>query len=431
MSVKTVFAVLATSILFTSCAVLNQPDSADDDLYYGKSTSTKKVKMVPTVDLEKIKRENPSQIDPTKPSGYNNNVTPNPNAAMAYPAYKAHQDSMYRLHPELSGYYQAYSMPPFSLSDEYKRIKAERRQARRMARINNRRYYNNGWNSGWGYNNSYYGNYGYNNYGYNNWNNGWGYNNWNNFGPSINFGWNSWNGWNSGIGFGWNQPFYSGCNSFYNPWNNYYGYGNNYYQPYYPYYPSTPTENNPNPPQSRPRDVIGSNLPATNGGTIDNPNPNPQHVTNNNGTTVTPGANQQTPAATNSGGTLINTPNGVQYIAPRTTQSNQAYPSNSTSLENNRSQNEYRQNNPQYFDNNAGNNNNQPQPNNPNVNNNSNVPRTTDNYQQNNNNQNYQPRFVEPSRSSSNSQPSAPSNSAPRGGSGGGGSASPGMSRPR
>lgn len=420
MSVKTVFAVLATSILFTSCAVLNQPDSADDDLYYSKSTSTKKVKMVPTVDLEKIKRENPSQIDPTKPSGYNNNVTPNPNAAAAYPAYKAKQDSLYRLHPELSGYYQPYSMPPFSLSDEYKRIKAERRQARRLARINNRRYYNNGWGS-------YYGN-----YGYNNWNNGWGYNNWNGFGPSINFGWNSWNGWNTGIGFGWNQPFYSGYNSFYSPWN-YYGYGNYYqpYYPYYPYYPSTPSEAhpNPNPPQSRPRDVVGSNLPATNGGTLENPNPNPQRVANSAGTDVTPAANPQTPAATNSGGTLINTPNGVQYIAPRTTQSNQAYPSNSTSVENTRSQNEYRQNNPQYFDNPA-NNNNQPQPN-PNVNNSNYVPRTTDNYQQNNNNQNYQPRFVEPSRSTYQPSAPAPSNSAPRGGSGGGGSASPGMSRPR
>lgn len=348
MSVKSILAFLTTTMFLGSCALLNQPAAADDDVYFSNSnTATSGLKKIPTVDLEKIKRENPSLIDTTKPSGYNDlQETANPRAVLGYPAYKTIQDSIYKQHPEYSGYYQPYSMPPFSLREEYLRTKAERRQQRRLARINNTRYY--------GYNNYYYQgfNYGYNNFGYNNFanpwygNTGWGYNNW---GPSFNFGWNSFNGWNTGIGFGYNN-FYNpwAFGNFYNPW----GYYNNYY-------PSgnggvDNRSSSGQQGQNAPRQVIGSNLPSTNGGTIDNPNPNPLKLvprpTNRNGEVLDNNQGQPNQVrVVGSGGTLINTESGVQYVAPRSENAiPQNYPSYERSVEQNNAQNEYRRVNPQY-----------------------------------------------------------------------------------
>jgi uncharacterized membrane protein YgcG len=362
MKVKSFLAIYTLAFLISSCALLNQPGTADDDLYYSASDKIKKGNtIIPTVDVERIKRDFPSQVDPNKPEGYNyDNGTANPNTVYGYNIYKEKQDSIYKIHPELSATYQAYKMPPFSLRDEYLLAKAERKQQRRLARLNNRNNYNYN-NNNWGFNNGFY-------------NNGWGNNGWGNngWGPSINFGWNSYNGWNTGIGFGFNNfgfnsfynPFYYnnfcspfGFNNFHNPW-----VYNNFYNPYshYNYYPnynngggfSNETLNN-NQPQSKPRQVIGSNLPATNGGTIDNPNPNPlktiqrpneSEVQNKNNLDQ---SNQVRSSVNNS--TLINTPNGVQYIAPRNAEvAPPIYSTYNRSVEDNRRQTEYRNANPQY-----------------------------------------------------------------------------------
>jgi hypothetical protein len=152
MNVKSVLVIFTSVLFLNSCVLLNQPASADDDIYFSSSDNSNNGKtIIPTVDIEKIKRGFPSNIDPNKTQGYNNdNGTANPNAVNGYPIYKSNQDSFYKIHPELLPSYQAYKMPPFSLRDEYLLAKAERKQQRRLARINNRRY-----------NNNYYNNFGY------------------------------------------------------------------------------------------------------------------------------------------------------------------------------------------------------------------------------------------------------------------------------
>ncbi|MCF8430110.1 MAG: hypothetical protein K9G64_08255, partial [Bacteroidia bacterium] len=154
-----------------------------------------------------------------------------------------------------------------------------------------------------------------------------------------------------------------GFNSFYNPYfYNPFGFNNfcnpyNFYNFYNPHYNNGGNHSaeipNNNPSQSRPRQVIGSNLPATNGGTIDNPNPNPlKTVKRSSGNEVpSQNSNEQPNQVRSSGnsGTLINTPNGVQYIAPRNTET--APPTYSTynrSVENNNRQTEFRNANPAY-----------------------------------------------------------------------------------
>jgi hypothetical protein len=358
MSVKTILAIFTTTLIFGSCALLNQPGTADDDVYFSNSNSSSNGQFkIPKVDLEKIKRENPSLIDTTKPSGYNNfEETTNPRAVLGYPTYKSEQDSIYKQHPEYSGYYQPYSIPPFSLREEYLRIKAERRQQRRLARINNRSnygyssFYNNGFD-----------NWGNNNWGVNNFNNpwygnsGWGFNN--NWGPSFNFGWNSFNGWNTGIGFGcnnFNNPW--AFNNFYNPWGfngyNHWGFYNNYYPSGNAGVDNKSSSGQQG--QNAPRQVIGSNLPSTNGGTIDNPNPNPlkyaPRATNRNGEVLDNNQGQPNQVrVVGSGGTLINTENGVQYVAPISENATQqGYSTYDRSIEQNNSQKEYRRANPQY-----------------------------------------------------------------------------------
>jgi hypothetical protein len=355
MNLKSVLAIFTSVLLLNSCALLKQPTSADDDVYFSTNENSNNGKtLIPTVDIEKIKKEFPSNIDPNKTQGYNNdNGTANPNAVNGYPIYKSNQDSFYKTHPELLPSYQAYKIPPFSLREEYLLAKAERKQQRRLARINSRIYNHNNYNN-FGYYNDFGNNFGcYNGFLFNN---GWG--NFG-FGPVINFGYNNFNGWNSGIGFGFNN---FGFNSFYNPYfynpfvfNNFYNpYG---YHNYYPYYNNggnfIPESSRSNPSQSRPRVVIGSNLPATNGGTIDNPNPNPLKTIKRSNVDELPNQNiidqPNRARSTENSGTLINTPNGVQYIAPR--KSEHTPPTYSTydrSVENNNRQTEFRNNNPQF-----------------------------------------------------------------------------------
>jgi uncharacterized membrane protein YgcG len=364
MKIKSVLAIFTSVLFLNSCTLLNQPASADDDIYFSSTDISNKGKtIIPSVDVEKLKKDFPSKVDPNKTEVYyNDNGTANPNAVTGYPIYKANQDSFYKIHPELLPTYQAYKMPPFSLRDEYLLAKAERKQQRRLARINNRRYNNNNYNN-FGYYNDFGNNFGCNNGFYN----GFGYNNgWGNFGfgPVLNFGFNNFNGWNSGIGFGFNNFGFNnfGFNSFYNPYfYNPFVY-NNFYNPYgyFNYYPHynyggnfIPESPNSNPPQSKPRQVIGSNLPATNGGTIDNPNPNPLKTIKRSSDVEVPNQDiiDQPNQARSTGntGTLITTPNGVQYIAPRNSEPKPpTYSTYDRSVENNNRQTEFRNANPQY-----------------------------------------------------------------------------------
>lgn len=362
------FIAFLTLLMLNACSIIHEQGKADDDLYFSPNDNKKNTysKIVP-IDIEKIKKNYPSQVDPSKPSGYYSEGTQNQNAVAGYPAYKQQQDSLYKINPQLSGYYQAYSIPPFSLRDQYLQAKIERRQARSLARINNRNNFNNfsfnnGWNQGWnnwGWNNNNWNNWGWNS-GFNNWGgNNWGFNN---FGPSLNFGWNSFNGWNTGVGFGFNN--------FYDPWNycnfNQFGFYGNHpnnfwgYNPWmnYNFFPSNVDVNrnvrDNNQGISQPRQVIGSNLPAVNGGTLENPNPNPLKFIqsrSSNDANITPVVPNPIESRTNgSGGVLINTPSGVQYISPsRVNNTPQSYNTFDKSVEVNKQQVEIQKANPQLF----------------------------------------------------------------------------------
>ena len=258
------FLILAGALILSSCGtVRNQYELAEDDVYFSRKTNTSKPVMIPDPDLGRIMKEHPSRVDTTRPTNYyNDGVTPNPNAAAGYPAYRAYQDSLYEKHPELSSYYSNQQQPPFDLNEERKKQKAWARQQRRLARTGRNNYFDNSYYA------PFYGSMGF---GYSPF-----YNGWNSFSPGWNygFGWNTWNGWNVGLGYNWNNwnsPW--ACNIF-DPWCNSFGYGftnpwfyNNWYNPGYPpyYYYNRPTgEADPNPPVSRPREMIGSGVPPAN-----------------------------------------------------------------------------------------------------------------------------------------------------------------------
>lgn len=320
--------VLSVSAL-GSCGSLSKFESADDDVYFSSKNSGHRAVMIPKANVDSIMRVHPSRVNENQPSNrLYDGSTPNPNAALGYRDYKAKQDSLYKLHPELSGYYQPYSMPPYSLADEAARHKAERRHQRRLARINNRSIYNSYWNSSFGASNFYspwympnrFNNFGWPSYGF-----GWNSNTGWNLGFGCNMGWNNWNNW------GWCDPWYSSWNSpygFYSPWNNWYA------PPVYYMPQNNEAANNPG-PVSKPRQVMGSNLPATNGGTVDNPNPNQRILPNGGVATTNPNTTQlQAPAG--NGGTLVQSPTGPQYVAPVGFQGNinpQAYGSYTRSTE--------------------------------------------------------------------------------------------------
>jgi len=259
-----------TVAMLSSCITAAQYNNAEDDVYYSPKASNRKAPvMIPDVDVDEIIKKNPPQYG--EPSNRIDDVTTNPYAAIGYPAYKAEQDSLYKLHPELSGYYVNPNLPN-SQTDE---------QARRLRRISSGSnwYGYNSYNSwGWpslsvGYGWGNYGRYGYG-YNYNPWYSGW------NIGWNSNYGWNL--GWNSGWGCGynnWGYPYYGygyGCYpySYYNNYWPYYGYGYGYYNnPYYwgyPYYygsgssSSGGSDNNSN-PMERPRPSVGSNNPPATG----------------------------------------------------------------------------------------------------------------------------------------------------------------------
>ncbi len=307
--------------LISSCSVINSLDVADDDVYYSSKTNSSKPVLIPKANLDEIMRENPSKIDGTKPANkVNDGTSLNPNSSLNYTEYKKQQETN---NTESSVDEQKYEVPPFSQSDENDRLNYERRQQRRLARINNSIFYNNDYN--YGYSNCYnfYSNFGCNNNFYSNW------------GNSFGFRLNCFNSWNFGFNYG---------NILFNPYGGYQysPFWNYYYNPYYYRTPSIRySDSKPNNP-SRPRQVISTNIPKTNGGSIDNPNANPRFRSvssdKENLNTTNPISQPEINAPKNSGGVLIPTENGnVKYVAPRNNESNssqQYYPNNQKSNQN-------------------------------------------------------------------------------------------------
>ena len=76
-------------IVVSSCSITKEQGIAADDLYFSTidKSSHGSDKIIP-IDIEKIKKDFPSQVDPNKPSGYYSEGTPNQNAAFGYPIYK-------------------------------------------------------------------------------------------------------------------------------------------------------------------------------------------------------------------------------------------------------------------------------------------------------------------------------------------------------
>jgi hypothetical protein len=299
---KNILGIFSASVIFTlsSCISTAQFNNAEDDVYYSpKASNRKQPVMIPEVNVDSIIRKNPPQYG--QPTNRVDDVTPNPNAAAGYRAYRAQQDSLYQKDPTLSGYYVNPNLPN-SETDE---------SARRNNRWFRRSYVNgNRWDYGLGWN-SLYGpglsiGYGFNN----NWGNNWGFNygspfhSWG-YSPFFN-NWNSGFGWNAG--FGWNSGF--GCgNPFFNNYWGYPGYGyGGYFPPTY-YYPDNNSAGNGgsgntgNQPISRPRPTVGGTTPPDNSGQYNGgrnyqapqqSNEQPQPGANpNNGRAYTPTNGQQ------------------------------------------------------------------------------------------------------------------------------------------
>lgn len=267
---KNILWIFSVSVVFTlsSCISTAQFNNAEDDVYYSpKASNRKQPVMIPEVNVDEIIKKNPPQYG--QPTNRVDDVTPNPNAAEGYRAYKAQQDSLYQQDPTLSGYYVNPNLPN-SESDEV---------ARRNNRWFKRSYYSrNRWNYGLGWNSLYgpgislgYSNFGYNNYYGNNWGCNYGYYPYNSWGYSPYYynNWNSYYGCNPGFGFGYGygNPFY---NNYYGGYPGYgYGYGyGNYYAPgyYYDNYNNSGSGNAGNQPISKPRPGVGGSTPPNNGG---------------------------------------------------------------------------------------------------------------------------------------------------------------------
>lgn len=277
-------------IIVSSCGTGKQFGNTEDDVYYSKKQSKGNVVIIKDVDVDSIIKANPPKYGDPRPTNRVDDETANPNAAAGYPAYKAEQDSLYKLYPHLSGYYDPNPIPPFDEREEARNARREQRRLRNLYR--NNYGFSNNWNFGLGYG-----------YGL-----GWG-NNWG-WGPSVNFGWNNRWGWNSGWGYnnwGWNNW---GCNTWYDPWcNNGWGWNNGWNNPYWgwngPSYWHSDNNNNGSgnnsnsQPISRPRPGVGgSSPPAVAGANTSTPSgtqmlERPVGGTESkpgSGTTLTPGA---------------------------------------------------------------------------------------------------------------------------------------------
>jgi hypothetical protein len=301
-----------TTAMLSSCITTAQYNNAEDDVYYSPKASNKKAPvMIPDVDVDEIIKKNPPQYG--TPTNRIDDVTTNPYAAIGYPTYRAEQDSLYRLHPEYSGYY----VDPSLTNSE------QEEAARRLRRVSSggNWYTGVGYNSwgwgptlsiglGWGtYGRSGYGGYG----GYGNYCDPW----YSGYGYGSGWGCNSWGGWGSSWGYPYSS-YYNNC------WPNYgYGYGyynNPYYGGYYPYYygngyygsnnnNSGGGDNSPSPIE-RPRPSVGSNNPpatGSNGLTDQNGNMMRTTAPSMNPATSAPAANENpymtrtTPAAGTAG----------------------------------------------------------------------------------------------------------------------------------
>lgn len=263
---KNILWIFSVSVVFTlsSCISTAQFNNAEDDVYYSpKASNRKQPVMIPEVNVDEIIKKNPPQYG--QPTNRVDDVTPNPNAAEGYLAYRAQQDTLYQQNPRISGYYIDPNLPN-SETDE-----AERRNNRWFRRSYMQNNWDN-WNYGLGWNSFYgpgisigYNTFGFNNFGYNNlwgnniWGNNWGFNYgypYNSWGCSPFYNnWNAYCGWNPGFGFGnpyfnnfWGYPGYGGFN------NPIYYYDNN----------NTGRGNAGNQPISKPRPNMGGTTPPTN-----------------------------------------------------------------------------------------------------------------------------------------------------------------------
>lgn len=246
---KNILGILSASLVFTlsSCISTAQFNNAEDDVYYSpRANNRKQPVMVPEVNVDEIIKKNPPQYG--QPTNRVDDVTPNPNAAEGYRAYRAQQDSLYKKDPTLSGYYVNPNLPN-SETDE-------------ITRRNNNRWFRRSFNgSRW-----------------NNWNYGLGWNSW--YGPGFSVGYNNWgfdNFWGNNWGWNTGYPFNSwGCSPFYNNWNSGFGFYNPYFNNYwgnpwygygyggYPHYydnTNSGSGNTGNQPISRPRPSVGSSAP--------------------------------------------------------------------------------------------------------------------------------------------------------------------------
>ncbi|MFN5665306.1 MAG: hypothetical protein ACK461_09025, partial [Bacteroidota bacterium] len=239
----------ALLLIIASCGTGKQFGNTDDDVYYSRKQRGNKAVIIRDVDVDSLIRKHPPQYGDPRPT---NSIeeTANPNASIGYPEYKAKQDSLYKLYPHLSGFYDPNPSPPFDEREAAREARRENRRLRRLYGANNGLW--NNWNIGLGWNN--WGGWGpswsiglNNGWGWNNWNNGWGWNNWNN-------GW-GWNNWNNG--WGWNNW---GCNAWYDPW--WGGWGWN--RPIIIYRDGESTASTP--ALGRPRPSMGSSTPPSNPG---------------------------------------------------------------------------------------------------------------------------------------------------------------------
>jgi hypothetical protein len=257
----------ALFLIIASCGTGKQFGNTEDDVYYSRKQRGNKAVIIKDVDVDSIIRKHPPQYGDPRPTNSIDETT-NLNAALGYPEYKAKQDSLYKLYPHLSSYYDPNPRPPFDEREAAREARRENRRMRRLYGVNNGLW--NNWNIGLGWNN--WGGWGpswniglNNGWGWNNWNNGWGWNNWNNGWGWNNWnngwGWNNWNngwGWNNwNNGWGWNSW---GCNGWYDPW--WGGWGWN--RPIIIHHNGESTANTP--ALGRPRPSMSSGTPPSNPG---------------------------------------------------------------------------------------------------------------------------------------------------------------------
>jgi len=256
-------------------------NNSDDAYFYRRNLP--KTELTPTVDVNKIVEEHPSQVDPSRPEILRNEAPSdvNPNAEKYYPEYKSNLDKQT---PKTD---EKVEQKPQSYYDD-KDYNRDLRRLNKWNRRNNFNSYNDyRWRNRYFYQphydpfydpfyDSFY-DYGwYDSYSY------YPRNNWS-------FGWNRYGGFYGAYNWtmGYN-PYYPGCGMM-NPWNSFCG--NNYYSPYFyspysygsygygynnywhnPGYYYNDHKSSKNKSISKPRESMGTTVPPS---SLSNNNPNP------------------------------------------------------------------------------------------------------------------------------------------------------------